>query len=422
VTAYLVTFSALLITGGRLTDRYGRGRILLAGLAVFTGASAVAGTAPDGGVLLAARAVQGAGAALILPAGLAVVAAGRTARQRDAGAAVWMAALAAALAAGPVAGGWLSEHLGWRWIFLVNLPFGLAGMLVAGLAPGRTGGHPDTRAARAEPVGLAGLISCTAMLGALTYVLLEGPALGWTSLPVAGAAAAGCLAAGCWRWSGRRAGIAMIDSAVARDRVLAGGIAVSVLWGAGVNGVLFFTSLFLQRAAGFSATRAGLVFLPLAVIVVVCSPVAPGLAGRFGAARTVAAGLAGVAAGLAAIALVRGHVSMPRLLPGLAAIGVGSALTVPLTPSVLAAVPASATGVAGGLLGLAREASGLVGISVIGVVVTAGRAVPAHGRLGGSFVSGYGAGLFAAAGLALAGAVIAGLTLPGRGTQERCDA
>src|SRR5215470_17312336 len=130
VVTYLLTFSALLLTGGRLADRYGRRRVLLTGLAVFTAASVPAGTARDAAMLLTARAFQGVGAALVLPAGLAIVAVGRTPRERDAGAAVWMAALAT----GPLAGGWLTQHLGWHWIFLVNVPLGLAGLLLGWLA------------------------------------------------------------------------------------------------------------------------------------------------------------------------------------------------------------------------------------------------------------------------------------------------
>jgi MFS family permease len=195
-------------------------------------------------------------------------------------------------------------------------------------------------------------------------------------------------------------------------RAFTGGVAASVLWGAGVNGVLFYTSLFLQRAAGFSATRTGLVFLPLAALVVLVAPLTPRLAGRFGAAGTVATGLVLVAAGLAAVAVVRDQVTMPRLLPGLAAIGIGSALTVPLTSTALAAVPPARTGVASGLLAVAREASGLVGISVLGLIVTAGHPVPSHGPLGAAFTSGYGAALLTAAGLVVAAAVIAQVTLP----------
>jgi len=408
VVTYLLTFSALLLTGGRLADRYGRRRTLLTGLAVFTAASVPAGTATDAAKLLTARAFQGAGAALVLPAGLAIVAAGRTPRERDAGAAVWMAALAAALATGPLAGGWLSQHLGWHWIFLVNVPLGLAGLLLAWLALDESERLP------AEAVDAPGLLSGTVMLGAVAFALIEGPGLGWSSPAVAGAAVLACAAALCFGWAERRSPDPMVDFALVRERVLRGGIAASVLWGAGINGVLFFTSLFLQRAAGFSATRTGLVFVPLAVFVVLVTPLTPGLVERFGAARTSAAGLIVVAAGLAAVSLTRDHVTMLRLLPGLAAIGVGSALAVPLTSSVLAAVPPARTGVASGLLGVAREASGLVGISVIGLIVTAGHPVPARGRLGGAFAGGYGTGLLVAAAFALLAALIADRTLPGQ--------
>ena len=141
-------------------------------------------------------------------------------------------------------------------------------------------------------------------------------------------------------------------------------------------------------------------------------PLTPRLAARFGAAATVATGLVLVAAGLAAVALVRDQATMTRLLPGLAAIGIGSALTVPLTSTALAAVPPARTGVASGLLAVAREASGLVGISALGLIVTAGHPVPPHGPLGAGFITGYGAALLTAAGLALIAAVIARVTLP----------
>jgi EmrB/QacA subfamily drug resistance transporter len=407
VVAYVLTFSALLLTGGRLADRYGRRRILLTGLAVFTAASVPAGTARDAAMLLTARAFQGAGAALVLPAGLAIVAVGRTPRERDAGAAVWMAALATALAMGPLAGGWLSQHLSWHWIFLVNIPLGLAGLLLGWLALDESGRLP------AERVDAPGLLSGTVMLGAAAFALIEGPGLGWSSPAVAGAAMLTCAAALCFGWAERRSPDPMVDFALLRVRALRGGIAASVLWGAGINGVFFFTSLFLQRAAGFSATRTGLVFVPLAAAVVLVTPLTPRLAERFGAARTSAGGLILVAAGLAAVSLTRDQVTMLRLLPGVAAIGIGSALAVPLTSSVLAAVPPARAGVASGLMGVAREASGLVGISVIGLIVTAGRLVPVHGRLNAAFVGGYGTGLLVAAAFSLLAAVIAERTLPG---------
>jgi EmrB/QacA subfamily drug resistance transporter len=408
VTGYLITFSALMLTGGRLADRYGTRRILLLGLAVFIAASLLAGTARDAAMLLAARAIQGSGAALALPAGLAVVAAGRTQRERDLGAATWMATLAVALAAGPLAGGWLTQHLSWNWIFLVNLPPGIAGLLIgwAAIEPARPGDSSG--------IDVTGLACSAVALAAVTFVLIEGPGIGWGSPQVAVAVVISVGAAICFGRTERRSAESAIGGPLLRERALQGGLAASVLWGVGVNGVFFFTSIFLQRAAGFSATRTGLVFLPLAALVVLVTPVTATLAGRFGAARTVAAGLALVSAGLAVVSLTLYHVTALRLLPGMVMIGAGSALTVPLTTSVLAAVPPSRTGAAGGMLSVAREASGLAGISVIGLIVTGGHPLPARGAVSGTFVHGYGTGLVAAAGLALVGAVIAARTLPGR--------
>src|ERR1700733_13436429 len=351
VTSYLLTFAALMLAGGRLADRFGRRRILLIGLGVFTAASVPAAAARDAAMLLAARGLQGAGAALVLPVGLA--------------------------------------GLGLGWLAV-----------------------PESVRPGAERLDLAGLLSAVVTLAAATFALLEGPTLSWGSPAVAGAGAVACAGAACFGWAERHSHAPMVDFTLLRERALAGGIAASVLWGAGVNGVFFFTSLFLQRAAGFSASRTGLVFVPIAVLVILVSPLAPGLVGRFGAARVSAAGLMLVAVGLAAVSLTRHDVTLLRLLPGVAIIGVGSALTVPLTSSALAAVPEARAGLAGGLLGVAREAAGLVGISVIGLIVTSGQAVPAHGRLGGAFVAGYGTGLMAAAGLVALGAVIAWRTLP----------
>ena len=391
VTAYLITFSAFMLAGGRVTDRYGARVVLRVGLGIFTAASVAAGTAHTAAVLLLSRAAQGTGAAFALPAGLAVAASGPTARDRDGLAAVWMASLASALAAGPVLGGWITQHLGWNWIFLINLPAGVAGMVIAGFVSGqRLGGR--------EPAGWAGMARSVVALAAATFVLTNAPADGWASPRILLAAAVGV---GGLAFTRRR------SSALGGSSLL-GGIAVSVLWGAGVNGVFFCTSIFLQRYAGYSATRAGLVFLPAAVLVVLMTPLTPAVAARLGPGRTVASGLLGVAAGLALLATVASgpHVAIAALLAPSAVIGAGSALTVPLTTSVLASVPPDRTGIASGVLSLAREASGLAGICVITLIVTEAGADR-------GFTAGYSWGVLAATGITLTGALVAWLTLPG---------
>jgi len=327
---YMLAYAGLLLPGGRLADRLGDRRVLLGGLALFTAASLAAGLAQHLDVLIAARAVQGAGAALLVPATLAVVATrGEADRMRLA--AAWTASGAVALAAGPVVGGALSQHLGWSWIFLLNVPVGMAALAIGARS-----------------------------LDAKRRFATRG---------------------------GRPPG----------GRVFLGAVAVQVLWGLGVTGVYFHTAVFLQDVRGLTPVAAGLVFLPVAAAVVLGAPAAGPLVRSRGAARTIAAGLLLVGGGIGAVGLRSG--STPVLLAALAVIGFGSALTVPLAAVAVAAVPPERAGIAAGVFAVAREGSGVLGVAGVGAVITAG--------------GGYPLGVAAAAVLVLAGAAIAGRTLPG---------
>jgi MFS family permease len=201
----------------------------------------------------------------------------------------------------------------------------------------------------------------------------------------------------------------MIDLALFRNRVFAGGTATLVLWGFGVLGVYFFTPLYLQGVLGFSPTAAGLAFVPMALLMAASATAAPLLAGRIGPGRAVAAGMVLVAAGLAAVALLGQQASFATLMAPLAAVGVGSGLTMPVTAAILDVLPQAQAGVAGGILNAAREASGLLGVTVIGAILAArqGAALVAGATPHAAFVSGYSAGLAAAAALVLAGGAIA---------------
>jgi MFS family permease len=381
-TAYMLTYAGLLLAGGRLADRFGDRRVLLAGLAVFTAASLAAGLARGLGVLIAARAVQGVGAALLVPATLAAVAAcGQRDRLRLA--AAWTVAGAVALAAGPVVGGVLSQHLHWSWIFLLNVPAGVAALAVAGRAVG------GARRSPGAGLGLTALGAATAGLTATTYALTGGDPAALVVAAVAFAVAA------------RRGRGGPVDAALFAASAYRGGVAVQVLWGLGVTGVCFHTAVHLQDVRGFAPVAAGLAFVPIAVAVAAGAPVAPRLVRRHGAGRTVAAGLVLVGAGIGAVAAAA--TSTPVLLAALTVIGFGSALTVPLAAVVLAAVPPDRAGVGSGVFAVAREVSGVLGIAGVGVVVTAA----------GGPARGYPLGLAAAAVLVLCGAAIAARTLPG---------
>ncbi|MED7929413.1 MFS transporter [Nonomuraea sp. LP-02] len=392
-TGYLLTFAGLMPAGGRLADVWGHRATLLTGLTLFTAASFAAGLAGAVGPLVAARLVQGAGAALVLPATLAVLAV-LDERRRSTGVAVWMASGAAALALGPVVGGYLSQHAHWSWVFLVNVPLGAAVVALAALAV------PASRPVR-RALDVPGVLASAVFLASGTFALIHGGEHGYGS-PAVVAALALCAGGGAaFAVAERRAADPMVDLRLFAVRAFAGGVAAQVLWGLGVNGVFFYTAIFLQGVLGFTPTGSGLAFVPLALLVVLVTPLAPLLERRVGAGRTLAAGLTLVAGGMAVAATLEAGDGWGRLLPAVCAIGIGSALTMPLGSAVLGAVPQDRAGVAGGVFSVSREVSGLFGIAAVGAVV---QAAP-------SFATGYATGLLAAAGLVLAGALIALRTL-----------
>jgi len=403
-SAYVLAFAGLLLAGGRLADLYGRRRLFLAGTALFTAASLASGLASSPAVLLAGRVAQGAGAALAAPTALAIISAmfpGERERGRAVGA--WSGTSALAVALGPLAGGFISQHWHWSWIFFINVPLGALTLALGATAVTESRG---TRLPRGLDV--PGLAAATLALTALSYALIQGHAAGWTSPPILAALAAAAASA-AFAAAEARSPAPMIDLALFRNRVFAGGTATLVLWGFGVLGVYFFTPLYLQGVLGFSPTAAGLAFVPMALLMAASATAAPLLAGRAGTGRAVAAGMVLVAAGLAAVALLGQHASFASLMAPLAAVGVGSGLTMPVTAAILGVIPPAQAGVAGGILNAAREASGLLGVTVIGAILAArqGAALGAGATPHAAFVSGYSAGLGAAAALVLAGGAIA---------------
>ncbi|MEV7039718.1 MFS transporter [Amycolatopsis sp. NPDC051061] len=397
---YMLPFAGLLLVAGTLIDRWGRRPALLAGLLAFGIGAAAGGLAGSVGLLVAARVLQGAAAAFLVPGLLSLLRSNLDARGRTLGAAVWTACLAAALALGPALGGLLSEYFGWAWIFFVNLPF-VAAMLA--LLPGTV---PVGR----EPPGPRPAIGAMAVVTA-SLVLLTAALVSWGDDPRTGLA---LLVAGAALGAGfvvreRRARDRLVPPDLTGNRVFAGSLAVQVLWGLGISGIVFFTPLLHQEFLGLDPVRAGLPLALVAVAVVAATPLVPGAVARFGPHRTVAAGLAVVAGGLLALAAVN-HVPavLPRV-PGLVLIGAGSAFTTPLTSHALDVVAERRSGTASGLLTASRELSSALGVALIGAVLTAVRAMrlDAGAPPGAALAAGYTAGLLAAAGLTLAGALLA---------------
>ena len=410
VSSYLLTLAGLLLVGGRLADVFGRRRLFLAGLVVFTLSSLAAGLAASGGVLIASRAVQGIGAALLMPDTLAIIVAAFTdVRERTMAIGIWAAAGALALAAGPALGGVISQHFRWGWIFLINVPVGVLTFAIA-LRNVRESRATDT----VRQVDLPGLVTSAVTLFALTYALIEGNVRGWTAPLIVGAFALSAVAAAAFGVIESRTANPMVDLTMFRRREFSGGTGTMMIWAFGILGIYFFTSLYLQEVLGFSPVKAGLAFVPMALCVAVFAALAPRIEPRVGAHRAVAFGMLLMVVGLVLFARLGLNVSYPALLPGFMLFGAGAGLmNVPLTNATMAATPASVAGIASALINASREVAGLLGITVIGAVLRTRQgaslragATPVH-----AFLDGYHTGLLVTIALMAAGVGVSYLTL-----------
>jgi DHA2 family methylenomycin A resistance protein-like MFS transporter len=390
VDSYTLAFAAVLLTGGALGDGVGARRVFVAGLAVFTAASAGCGLAPSTAVLIGFRVAQGLGAALIVPCALALVRnAFHDPVRRGRAVAVWVAAGGAALAAGPVLGGLLVHVLNWRAIFLANVALGVAGILVAGA---RAVSAPR-RPRRLDP---AGQVTAVVTIGGLTFVLIEGSHLGWTHPAVIVVLAAAVLGAVAFVAAEKRAAEPMLPPALARDTAFAGAAAVGGLLNLAFYGQIFVFSLYFQQVLGKSALVTGLCFLPMTVVVAASNLAAPSLSRRFGAPAVIIGGELVLAAGLL-LARTAGP-GVPAWLVALTLVPVGlAAVSIPpLTSLLLESVPAPLAGVGSGAFAASRQAGGAIGVAVFGALLDSG----------GGFLAGMRHSLVVASGAALLAAVL----------------
>jgi EmrB/QacA subfamily drug resistance transporter len=410
VSSYLLTLAGLLLIGGRLADVYGRRRLFLAGLAVFTLSSLAAGLAGSGGTLIASRAIQGIGAALLMPATLAIiVAAFDDTRERNTAIGIWAAAGALALAAGPALGGLISQHVRWGWIFLINVPVGVITFAIALRSVSES--RASAAARRLDPPGL---VTSAVTLLALTYALIEGNVRGWTSPVIVGAFALAAAALAAFLAIESRSAHPMVDLAMFRRREFSGGTGTMMIWAFGILGIYFFTSLYLQQALGFSPVKAGLAFVPMALCVAVFATIAPRVQAWAGAHRTVAFGMLLMVVGLVLFARLGLNVTYTALLPGFMLFGAGAGLmNVPLTNATMAATPAAQAGIASALINASREVAGLLGITVIGAVLRTreGASLRSGASPVRAFLDGYHTGLLVTIALMAAGIVLSYLTL-----------
>jgi EmrB/QacA subfamily drug resistance transporter len=408
VSGYILTFAGLLLAGGRLADAFGRRRLFMLGLGVFTASSLFAGFAGGAATLITARGVQGIGAALVTPTALPIISATFTdPRERNAAVGVWGGVGALALAVGPVIGGLLTQHVSWEWIFWINVPIGAATMALGAWS------ITESREPEARSLDLPGVGLSTVSLFALTWALIEGHDRGWTSAAILGAFALAAVTATVFVTVERRVAQPMVDVSLFALREFSGGIVALMLWAFGLFGIYFFTSLYLQNVLGFSPTKAGAAFVPMALLMAGGAIVSDRVAARFGAYRSTGFGMVAMGLAIGSVALLGRDASYLSLMPSFAVIGIGGGLTIPLTATVLGVMPTGQAGVASAVFNASREVAGLLGITVIGAVLASrqGTALAAGKAPVDAFLSGYRWGLLLAAALAVAGGVTAFVAL-----------
>lgn len=408
VSAYILVFAGLMLAGGRLADVLGTRRVFVTGLLIFTAASLAAGLATSGPALIAARAVQGVGAAMLTPTALALITQlfpDPAERGRAVG--LWGATGALSMALGPATGGFISENLHWGWIYLINVPIGAVtlGLALWAIQP------VHTRIRRG--LDLPGLATSTVALFALTYALIEGGVAGWTSPEILAAFAISLAAALAFVLVETRAAEPMIDLTLFRSRVFTGGTITNGIWSFGVFGIYFFSALWLQNVLGFSPTEAGGAFVPMALVMAVVAILSQRITALLGIARTVALGMALMAVAIFMISGIGADGAYGDVLPWFLMYGLGGGLLVPLTAAMLSGMPEGRAGVASGVLNVSREVFGLLGITVLGALLTSRQGASDQPPLA-AFLDAYQFTLVIAAVVVLAGIPVSLYTLRAR--------
>lgn len=368
INAYLLPLSALLMLGGALGDRFGRSRMLIAGTALFAAASLACALAPSLPGLLLARAMQGTGAALLLPNSLAILGGVFQGEARGRAVGIWAAAGAVAGAVGPVLGGWLIDTVGWRAIFLINLPPALAAIALAWRYV------QDLHEGEPPPLDAAGAVLATLALGALTWALTVGSGPhGWTGPAIAAGVAGMVLAAGFVAVEARRGDRAMAPLALFGSSTFVGLTLLTFLLYGALGGLMVLLPYLLIQTAGYSGTAAGAALLPFPLVLAAASPLMGRLAARIGARIPLALGSLVTAAGfLLALRIGGGARYWTDVLPAVLVMALGMAGAVaPLTTAVLGSVDPRHTGSASGLNSAVARTGGLIATALLGAVLAA---------------------------------------------------
>lgn len=415
VNAYTLTLAGFLLLGGSLGDRNGRRRVFGIGVVWFAAASLLCAVAPTAGFLVAARALQGVGAALLTPGSLAIIEASFHPDDRAAAIGAWSGLAGVTTAIGPFVGGWLVDAASWRWIFLLNLPLAAAVVWIS------VRHVPETRApATGGRLDVAGAALAAVALGGISWALIEGPGRGWGSAAVVTALVVGISAAAGFVVRERRAADPMLPLEVFASRQFTAANAVTFVVYAALAAAMFLLPIQLQRVVGFSALEAGTSLLPVTLLLLVLSARAGRLAARIGPRLPMSLGPLVAAVGVALLVRVgQGSGYVADVLPAVVVFGLGLALTVaPLTATVLAAAPAEHAGVASAVNNDVARTAGL--LAVAAVPTLAGLTSAAPGAAGAAaFSAGFRTGVLICAALCAAGGLLAAATIRNPRRPER---
>jgi EmrB/QacA subfamily drug resistance transporter len=404
VNAYTLSFAVLLMTGAALGDRFGRRRLFVAGLGLFVLASVACALAPNAGWLIAARALQGCGSALVMPLALTLLSAAFPPGRRARALGIFTSVTGLALLVGPVVGGAIAQGLAWQWIFWLNVPIGLI-LIPLVLRHIQESFGPRT------VLDIAGLLLVTGATLGLVWGLVRGNSAGWVSLEVVAALVAGVVLAVAFVAWELRARVPMVPMRFFRSRAFSAGNTANFLLIAAIYGTLFFLAQFLQTAQGYGPLTAGLHLLPWTACLFVVAPISGSLVNRVGERPLIVGGLLLQAIGLAWIGLIASpDLAYAWFLAPLIIAGIGGSLAMPAAQNaVVSAVATSEIGKASGTFSMLRQLGGAFGVAILAAVFAG---------LGGFrsaqvFSNGFAAALLAAAALSLIGA-ITGMALPSR--------
>jgi EmrB/QacA subfamily drug resistance transporter len=421
VNAYTLTFAVLLITGGRLGDIFGRRRMFLFGVVVFALSSATIGFAPSDGWLVASRAVQGIGAAFMMPATLSIISNAFPPEERGKAIGTWAGVSAIALAVGPLLGGWLTEDVSWRAIFFINLPVAVGAVAVTLFAT-----HESRDETVDRRVDIPGIAAMTVALTALVFALVEGNSWGWGSAGIIGLLALTVVALGAFVAIERRAPAPIVDFDALRSKQFLGANIVAFMVSFGMLAMFFFLALYMQNILGFSPLEAGVRFLPTTLMIVVVAPIAGRLTDRIGPRWLITIGLVLVAVALYELTLIDTGTTYGDLLPAFVVMGIGIAMTMsPMSTAAMNAVSRDKAGIASGLLAMMRMVGGTLGVAATGAIFQAavgsrlgglepGQAGAASEAAARAFIDGLTDSMRLSAAVALAGAVLAAVLIRGR--------